>query len=101
MALTSMCEASQGATSAARPVSTLMTPPGTSEVASTTTVFPVTTAVGRARLGTSARTSLLAGEMVLNAWPSALGVNSPLMNSPYDSLTETIAPDSGAGRTRT
>src|SRR5579863_1101252 len=35
MALTSMCEASQGATSAVRPVSTLTTPPGTSEVAST------------------------------------------------------------------
>src|SRR5579864_3341819 len=35
IALTSMCEASQGATSAVRPVSTLITPPGTSEVAST------------------------------------------------------------------
>src|ERR1700739_1625601 len=60
MALTSVCEGSQGATSATRPVSTLMTPPGTSEVASTsvretagsgqrslaraTTVLPVTTA---------------------------------------------------------
>ena len=60
MALTSMCEASHGATSAVRPVSTLITPPGTSEVASTsvrdtagsgqrslasaTTVLPVTTA---------------------------------------------------------
>src|ERR1700721_561366 len=55
-----MCEASQGATSAVRPVSTLITPPGTSEVASTsdsdtagsgkrslataTTVLPLTTA---------------------------------------------------------
>src|SRR5436305_12255290 len=60
MALTSMCEASQGATSAVRPVSTLITPPGTSEVASTsvsetagsgncslaraTTALPLTTA---------------------------------------------------------
>src|SRR6266568_9051614 len=60
IALTSMCEASQGATSAVRPVSTLITPPGTSEVASTsdsdtagsgqrslastTTVLPLTTA---------------------------------------------------------
>src|SRR5271166_5019170 len=60
MALTSMCEASQGAISAVRPVSTLITPPGTSEVASTsdsdtagsgerslasaTTVLPLTTA---------------------------------------------------------
>src|SRR6201992_744431 len=60
IALTSMCEASQGAISAVRPVSTLMTPPGTSEVASTsdsdtagsgnrslaraTTVLPVATA---------------------------------------------------------
>src|ERR1035438_4273150 len=35
MALTSMCEASQGAISAVRPVSTLITPAGTSEVAST------------------------------------------------------------------
>src|SRR6266581_3963991 len=35
IALTSMCAASQGATSAVRPVSTLITPPGTSEVAST------------------------------------------------------------------
>src|SRR5580693_7747002 len=60
MALTSMCEASQGAISAVRPVSTLTTPAGTSEVASTsdsvtagsgkrslasaTTVLPVTSA---------------------------------------------------------
>src|SRR5271154_7100028 len=60
IALTSMCEASQGAISSVRPVSTLMTPPGTSEVASTsdrdtagsgkrslastTTLLPVTTA---------------------------------------------------------
>src|SRR6266581_224919 len=35
IAFTSMCEASQGAISAVRPVSTLITPPGTSEVAST------------------------------------------------------------------
>src|SRR5581483_1920586 len=35
MAFTSMCEASHGALSASRPVSTLTTPPGTSEVAST------------------------------------------------------------------
>src|SRR5580658_6449339 len=35
--------------------------------------------------------------MVLNARPSTPGVNSPLMNSPYDSLRETIARDSGAG----
>src|SRR6516162_9510558 len=60
MAFTSMCDASQGAISAVRPVSTLITPPGTSEVASTsdsdtagsgqrslataTTVLPLTTA---------------------------------------------------------
>src|SRR6185437_10512962 len=35
MALTSMWDASHGATSATRPVSTFTTPPGTSEVAST------------------------------------------------------------------
>src|SRR5580704_8504356 len=35
--------------------------------------------------------------MVLNAWPSTLEVNSPLMNSPYDSRSETMARDSGAG----
>src|SRR5690606_42148425 len=35
MAFTSMCEASQGAISATRPVRTFTTPPGTSEVAST------------------------------------------------------------------
>src|ERR1700751_583709 len=60
IAFTSMCEASQGAISAVRPVSTLITPPGTSDVASTsdsdtagsgqrslatvTTVLPLTTA---------------------------------------------------------
>jgi hypothetical protein len=58
MALTSMCEASHGAISAGRPVSRLTTPPGRSDVASTsasviagsgavsdattTAVFPVT-----------------------------------------------------------
>ena len=35
IALTSMCDASQGAVSPTRPVSTFTTPPGTSEVAST------------------------------------------------------------------
>src|ERR1700748_1700867 len=60
IAFTSMCEASQGAISSVRPVSTVITPPGTSEVASTsdsdtagsgqrslataTTVLPLTTA---------------------------------------------------------
>src|SRR5438105_14742209 len=46
---------------------------------------------------TSARTSSVAGEMVLNARPSAPGVNSPPMNRPYDSLSLTISRDSGAG----
>src|SRR6201989_2593333 len=60
IAFTSICEANQGAISSVRPVSTLITPPGTSEVASTsdsdtagsgqrslataTTVWPLTAA---------------------------------------------------------
>src|SRR6204780_5929424 len=46
---------------------------------------------------TSARTSSVAGEMVLNARPSTPGVNSPPMKRPYDSRSETTARDSGAG----
>src|ERR1700683_2722017 len=46
---------------------------------------------------TSARTSSVAGEMVLNARPSRPGVNSPPMKRPYDSRSETTARDSGAG----
>ena len=63
IALTSMCEASQGAISAVVPVNTLTTPPGTSDVprtsanvtagngrcwdATTTAVFPLTTTGAR------------------------------------------------------
>ncbi len=43
-----MCEASQGATSSVRPVSTLTTPPGRSEVASTSE--SVTAGSGRSSL---------------------------------------------------
>jgi hypothetical protein len=46
---------------------------------------------------TSARTSSLAGEMVLNDVPPTGSTNSPLMNRPYDDLMSTIARDSGAG----
>src|ERR687890_377846 len=51
MALTSICDASHGATSAVRPVSTLTTPPGTSEVASTSD--SVTAGNGRCSLAST------------------------------------------------
>ena len=46
-----MCEASHGATSAVRPVSTLTTPPGTSDVASTS--LRVTAGSGRCSLAST------------------------------------------------
>src|ERR1700689_2549060 len=46
---------------------------------------------------TSASTSSVAGEMVLNARPATPEVNSPPMKRPYDSRSETTARDSGAG----
>src|SRR6185437_6130659 len=51
IAFTSMCAASTGASSAERPVSTLTTPPGTSEVASTSA--RLTAASGAVSLATS------------------------------------------------
>ena len=51
IAFTSMCEASHGPTSATRPVSTFTTPPGTSEVASTSA--RVTAASGYLSLATT------------------------------------------------
>src|SRR5689334_11527203 len=45
---------------------------------------------------TSARTSSVAGLIVLNDLPEP-STNSPLMKSPYDDLMSTIERDSGAG----
>src|SRR5947208_1110124 len=52
------------------------------------------TASGAAR-PTSARVSSVAGLIVVNV--SLAGVNSPPMNSPYDSWSSTMLDDSGAG----
>src|SRR5579863_1907694 len=46
---------------------------------------------------TSARTSSLAGLIVLKASPSIGSTNSPPMKSPYDGRRSTMARDSGAG----
>src|SRR5215212_4216167 len=54
IALTSMCDASHGATSAVRPVSTLTTPPGTSDVARTSE--SVTAGSGRSSLASTTAT---------------------------------------------
>ena len=60
MALTSMCEASHGAISAVRPVSTFTTPPGTSEVASTS----VSVTAGRGRASDAITTAALPDTMI-------------------------------------
>ena len=46
---------------------------------------------------TSASTSSVAGETVLNEAPSAGSTNSPPMNRPYDDRMSTTERDSGAG----